>query len=109
MSSAKVLVIFEGEQPEENAFARLQKAFPSELSDLAEDLVKIVFSTNIYALYSVLKQDEGFLDVVEVLKERLPKNKSLQDLNREDVSQIYLFFDLDIHGKNFSPEISCKS
>lgn len=108
MSSAKVLVIFEGEQPEENAFARLQKAFPSELSDLAEDLVKIVFSTNIYALYSVLKQDEGFLDVVEVLKERLPKNKSLQDLNREDVSQIYLFFDLDIHGKNFSPEISCK-
>lgn len=42
MSSAKVLFVLEGEQPEGNIVARLQKAFPKELADLSENLVKYV-------------------------------------------------------------------
>ena len=97
MSSAKVLFVLEGEQPEGNIVARLQKAFPEELADLSSDLVKIVFSSNIYSLYGKLKDDDGFLDVVEVLKEQHKEDKELQDLDRESVSQVFLFFDLDIH------------
>lgn len=97
MSSAKVLVVLEGEQPEGNILARLQKAFPKELADLSSDLVKIVFSSNIYSLYGKLKDGDGFLEVVEVLKELHSKDEELQNLNRESVSQVYLFFDLDIH------------
>lgn len=74
MSSAKILVILEGEQPEGNTLARLQRAFPDELADFSEDLVKIVYTSNIYALYNALKEDNEFLDVVEVLKERFPSN-----------------------------------
>lgn len=106
MSSAKILVILEGEQPEGNTLARLQRAFPDELADLSEDLVKIVYTSNIYALYNALKEDDEFLDVVEVLKERFPSNDSLQNIQRDEVSQIFLFFDLDIHGTSL--EDSCK-
>ena len=108
MSSAKVLFVLEGEQPEGNIIARLQRAFPEELADLSSDLVKIVFSSNIYSLYGKLKDDDGFLDVVEVLKEQHKEDKELQDLDRESVSQVYLFFDLDIHGLVQPIEQSCE-
>ncbi len=108
MSSAKVLFVLEGEQPEGNIVARLQKAFPEELADLSSDLVKIVFSSNIYSLYGKLKDDDGFLDVVEVLKEQHKEDKELQGLDRESVSQVFLFFDLDIHGLAQPIEQSCE-
>lgn len=108
MSSAKVLFVLEGEQPEGNIVARLQKAFPKELADLSSDLVKIVFSSNIYSLYGKLKDDDGFLDVVEVIKELHKEDKELQNLDRESVSQVFLFFDLDIHGLAQSIEQSCE-
>lgn len=108
MSSAKVLFVLEGEQPEGNIVARLQKAFPKELADLSSDLVKIVFSSNIYSLYGKLKDDDGFLDVVEVLKEQHTDDEELQNLDRETVSQVFLFFDLDIHGRAQSTEQSCE-
>ena len=97
MSSAKVLIVLEGEKPEENTLARLQRAFPEELSDLSEDLVEYVYSSHIYGLYNKLKEDDGFSDVIEVLKELYPEDDALQNTNREDISQVYLFFDLDIH------------
>ncbi|WP_141099248.1 hypothetical protein [Fibrobacter sp. UWB4] len=86
----------------------MQKAFPEELADLSSDLVKIVFSSNIYSLYGKLKDDDGFLDVVEVIKEQHKEDKELQDLDRESVSQVFLFFDLDIHGLAQSIEQSCE-
>lgn len=97
MSSAKVLIVLEGEKPEENTLVRLQRAFPEELADLSEDLVEYVYSSHIYGLYNKLKEDDGFSDVIEVLKELYPEDDALQNTNREDISQVYLFFDLDIH------------
>lgn len=97
MSSAKVLFVLEGEQPEGNIVARLQRAFPEELADLSEDLVEYVYSSHIYGLYNKLKEDDGFLDVIEVLKELYPDDEALQNTKREDISQVFLFFDLDIH------------
>ena len=96
----------EGEKPEENTLARLQRAFPEELADLSEDLVEYVYSSHIYGLYNKLKEDNGFSDVIEVLKELYPEDDVLQNTNREDISQVYLFFDLDIHKQPI--EKSCK-
>ncbi|MBQ3832959.1 MAG: hypothetical protein II815_07270 [Bacteroidales bacterium] len=87
----------EGEKPEENTLARLQRAFPGELADLSEDLVEYVYSSHIYGLYNKLKEDDGFSDVIEVLKELYPEDEDLQNTNREDISQVFLFFDIDIH------------
>ena len=108
MSSAKVLFVLEGKQPEGNVVSRLQKAFPEELSDLSSDLVKVIFASNIYSLYGKLKDDDGFLDVVEVLKEQYTDDEELQNLDRDAVSQVFLFFDLDIHGLAQSTEQSCE-
>lgn len=106
MSSAKVLFVLEGKQPEENTLARLQGAFPEELADLSKDLVECVYSSHIYGLYHKLKEDDGFSDVIEVLKELYPDDDTLQNTNREDISQVYLFFDLDIHKQPI--EKSCE-
>jgi len=108
LSSAKVLFVLEGKQPEGNVVSRLQKAFPEELSDLSSDLVKVIFASNIYSLYGKLKDDDGFLDVVEVLKEQYTDDEELQNLDRDAVSQVFLFFDLDIHGLAQSTEQSCE-
>ena len=108
MSSAKVLFVLEGEQPEGNTLARLQRAFPEELADLSEDLVEYVYSSHIYGLYNKLKEDDGFSDVIEVLKELYPEDDTLQNTKREDISQVFLFFDLDIHGLAQSIEQSCE-
>lgn len=108
MSSAKVLIVLEGKQPEGNTLTRLQRAFPEELADLSEDLVKIIFKSNIYSLYGKLKDDEDFLDVVEVLKEQHTDDEELQNLNRDAVSQVFLFFDLDIHRLAQPIEQSCE-
>lgn len=97
MSSAKVLIVLEGEKPEENTLTRLQRAFPEELADLSEDLVEYIYSSHIYGLYNKLKEDDGFSDVIEVLKELYPEDENLQNTNREDISQVFLFFDIDIH------------
>ena len=108
MSSAKVLFVLEGKHPEGNIVARLQKAFPEELADLSSDLVRIVFASNIYSLYGKLKDGDGFLDVVEILKEQYADDEELQNLDRDSVSQVFLFFDLDIHGLAQPIEQSCK-
>lgn len=98
MSTAKVLFVFEGERPETDVVSRLQAAFPEELGDLAEGSVEIVYASNVYVLYAALKKGEGFLDLLEVLKERQPGNNALQKMNRDEISQVFIFFDLDIHG-----------
>ena len=99
MSAAKVVFVLEGNKPEARVVERLQKAFPEELGELTADAVKIVYASSIYALYGALKEENGFLDAVEVLKERHPDDADLRELDREQVSQIFLFFDLDIHGE----------
>lgn len=54
------------------------------------------FKTVIYQLWSKLKEDEFETDVIELLIERDPSLKDvLGDIEREQISQIYLFFDYD--------------
>jgi hypothetical protein len=51
-----------------------------------------------------LKDDE-FLDVVELLRERSQANReSLDGVSREDISEVYLFFDHDAHASNASDD-----
>ena len=97
MSTAKILVVMEGKQPEGNIFSRLQRSFPEELADFKENLVKTVFTSNIYELYETLCEKGVDWDVVEALKKHNKNNSEIQNLKRAEFSQTFLFFDLDAH------------
>jgi len=93
--SNTILFVFEGEVLEKQIFDNIKKNF---FSKEKSTMLIASFKAEIYQLYRQVKDDE-FLDIVELLKE---KNPSLAEVNREDVSQIYMFFDYDGHASNAS-------
>lgn len=61
--------------------------------------VKCVFDAEIYQLYEHLKKEEFAVDIVNVLKERNPRNAEiLREYNRDSFAGVYLFFDYDAHS-----------
>lgn len=61
--------------------------------------VKCVFDAELYQLYEHLKKEEFAVDIVNVLKERNPKNAEiLKEYNRDSFAAVYLFFDYDAHS-----------
>ena len=57
---------------------------------------------NLYMLYNTLSAVDGFaLDVVEVIREQIDGAKDvLEGIERQDIDEIFLFFDYDIHQTN---------
>lgn len=70
----------------------------------AHDNVKIITlpaEQNIYMLWKKLKEDEFNTDIIEVLKENSKRIRAqLDGLERDDFSEVYLFFDYDGHQNN---------
>lgn len=73
-----------------------------------EKKIKILpYKTNIYSLYSQLKKDEFETDIISILIEKNPNDATLKLIeNRDNISEIFLFFDYD--GHNFQQEDNCK-
>lgn len=56
---------------------------------------------NIYMLWKKLKEDEFETDILEVLRENsVEMQQQLSGMNRNDFSEMYLFFDYDGHNDN---------
>ncbi len=95
----KVFIV-EGEAREPLIIANISKIF------FAHGNVKIITlpaGQNIYMLWKRLKEDEFDTDIIEVLREENEKIRSqLEGFDREDFSEVYLFFDYDGHQKNLS-------
>jgi len=96
-----ILFIFEGDRAEEHLFESFERFYFNENGD---STIVATFGTTVYPLYGELIEDE-FLDVVEILRERSDENReSLADVSREDIAEIYLFFDHDGHASNANDE-----
>ncbi|WDE99458.1 hypothetical protein PQO03_16600 [Lentisphaera profundi] len=91
--SYKILFIFEGLKTEPKISNCLQEHF---FPDDTSNIIHNVFGSNIYSLYDVIKRDEH-ADVFEILREQNILPDDLKDLDRDDVGEIYLFFDHDGH------------
>ena len=60
---------------------------------------------NIYMLWKKLKADDFDTDIIEVLRESNDGiREQLVGLSREDFSEVYLFFDYDMHQTNLGKE-----
>lgn len=62
---------------------------------------------NIYMLWQKLKEDDFETDIIEILRESSAElEEALAGLDRDDFSEIFLFFDYDGHQDNLSFENS---
>ena len=56
-------------------------------------------------LWKKLKEDDFDTDIIEVLREEHEELKrQLEGINRDDFSEVYLFFDYDGHQNNLSED-----
>lgn len=62
---------------------------------------------NIYMLWKQLKSDDFDTDIIEVLRESNAEIKrQLMGLSRDDFSEVYLFFDYDVHQTNLGKAVN---
>lgn len=108
-SKEYIVIISEGEKTEEQIVENLRRNFFNS----KKEIVFLSYKANIYHLFNEIKKIEEEIDIIGLLKEkdlRVGEKRrdiekiSLGDLKRDEVSQIYLFFDYDGHTKGASDE-----
>jgi hypothetical protein len=91
-----ILFVVEGVNPEKQVLSSIGKQF------FEDKLIHVAYEAEVYQLGKLLS-DDPYLDLFEVLKERSEKNSQvLAEFNRDDFSQIYLFFDYEGQAANAS-------
>ncbi len=94
-----ILFVFEGERREPMLFRSIEHLFfPS-----SDENIVCSFGNNIYELYRQMHSLGEGADIAGVLKEN---GAILGDYDMSDFSDVFLFFDLDIHNENQPPEVS---
>ena len=64
-------------------------------------IINLPARQNLYMLWNLLSKDEFETDFIELLRENVPKAKNiLQGVTRQNIDEIYLFFDYDAHQNN---------
>ena len=95
----KIALIYEGVKSEKELLENVNRNFFCNTADIS--IFSLPADGNIYMLWERLVEDEFETDVISVLKEMNPNlKKDLADIKASDLSEIYLFFDFDIHNNN---------
>lgn len=94
--SKTILCVTEGEKAEIKIISHLKDQF------ISNDQIKFIsFGTSIYQLYRKISQfEDEFVDTFPILQEISQNGKQedvLSNYHRNDIAEIYLFFDLDMH------------
>lgn len=96
----RTLFVFEGEKTEKLYFQSLERAFfHGEESRLLAS-----YTNDLYELYDEIADDED-LDLFELIKELNPstnKDENIKNLRRDQIGQIYLFFDFEPKDNKFA-------
>ncbi len=96
--------IVEGEAREPQIIDNISKIFFSHKN---YTVITLPAGENIYMLWMQLKEDGFDTDIIEVLRERNDEiRKQLTGLSRDDFSEVYLFFDYDVHQTNLGKTVN---
>ncbi|GGX40035.1 hypothetical protein [Saccharospirillum salsuginis] len=98
----RTLFVFEGEVREKQYFQSLERVFFSG----EESHILVSFKNDIYELYKILSNDKD-LDPFELIKEMNPTvqlQEELATLRRDQIGQIYLFFDMEPYDDFYSDQ-----
>lgn len=100
MKNYKAFIV-EGEEREVKIVENLKTNFFDETALI----ITLPAGQNIYMLWKKMKADEFETDIIEVLRESNEKiRKFLKEIERDNISEVFLFFDYDAHQKNLSKE-----
>lgn len=103
-----IAIISEGEKTEKQIINNLENNFTT----FSNKIIFLLYKANIYNLFREIEEDED-IDIISLLKEKQIKankirndveNIDVSNINSDDISQIYLFFDYDGHTENASDE-----
>ncbi len=97
VSKNYILLVFEGEKTEKRIVDNLKKYY---LNEGYSSIIYGLYGNVIYDVYEALHDEEGELlfDLFPILQD-IPHNKeTLKNIARDEVSEIYLFFDHDAHS-----------
>ena len=103
-----IAIISEGEKTEKQIINNLENNFTT----FSNKIIFLSYKANIYNLFREIEEDED-IDIISLLKEKQIKankirndveNIDVSNINSNDISQIYLFFDYDGHTENASDE-----
>ena len=73
-------------------------------------IINLPASQNIYMLYKLLIEDDFDTDLVEILRDNVPSAQEVLDgISRDEIDEVYLFFDYDTHQNNISRELNISS
>ncbi|MDU1586098.1 MAG: hypothetical protein E6860_11230 [Clostridium sp.] len=96
MDKTYILTISEGEKTEKQLLENIQKLFFEDKGKNSELIIKS-YKTNIYALWQELKNDFD-LNIIDILSDRQEDiREELQGI-KNNIQEIYLFFDYDGHA-----------
>lgn len=102
MNNPVKLFIVEGEDRDFRFVNEMTSCFFSK-GKFEAKVINLPASQNIYMLYQLLEADDFDTDIVEVLRDTVDSAKKiLNGTNRQDIDEVFLFFDYDIHQKNLS-------
>lgn len=90
-------MVFEGERTEKIIVDNLKKYYLYEDSNT---IIYGLYCNVIYDVYEALHDEEGELiyDLLPILQNMPQNRETLKGIKRNDVSQVYLFFDHDAHS-----------
>lgn len=101
MSKATKLFIVEGSDKDTRLIEALTKVF--FVGKFETKIITLPADQNIYMLYNILKSDDFETDIVEVLRDSVETaSDKLQDISRDDIDEVFLFFDFDAHQNNLN-------
>ena len=100
MSNDTILFIVEGQVAEPQILDSLWNIF---FRNTTNTIHKVRYDTNLYILWNELKDDPD-LELLEVLMERNPGNRDVLEEIKNEISEVYLFFDYEGHAPEASNE-----
>lgn len=103
MSEPIILFIVEGEKRDYRFIDEMVRCFMVGRHRVS--VIEVPAAQNIYMLYQRMVEDDFESDIVELLRESVPDARSkLEGVSRRYISQVYLFFDFDLHQDNFGDD-----
>lgn len=107
MSEPVILFIVEGEDRDYRFVHEMSTCFFTK-GKYKSVVIKLPAAQNIYMLYELLAKDDFESDIVEVLREAVEgAEEILKGVKRQNINEVYLLFDYDIHQNNLSQASGC--
>lgn len=104
MNKEKIAFVLEGESREVQIANNIEKIFFGSKNNNIE-VINLSAGMNIYMLWEIMQADDFDTDIIEVIREKdEAARKRLDGIDREQFSEVYLFFDYDGHQNNIKSD-----